>query len=216
MVNEYEKTKQEIELYCRYLVSNDKPEILILEDKAQNLELVKILKSSALMMLYNLVEATIRSCITQYYDSYNKMGKSYSEASIRIKRLWLNYNAKFSKQTFNEELFKLVDQTFSDSGLFLDIDEFHLSGNADLQEIKKILEKHEIHYEDSQLKQYGGTMYAVKESRNSLAHGNISFTEAAKDLSINDIVSKYKNDVFGCLDYVVDIVEQEILSLKVR
>ncbi|WP_017370880.1 MAE_28990/MAE_18760 family HEPN-like nuclease, partial [Lactococcus garvieae] len=134
MINEYEKTKQEIELFCQYLISSDKPETLILEDKVQNSELVKILKSSALMMLYNLVEATIRSCITQYYDSYNEIEKSYSEAGDKIKKLWLNYNSKFSKQTFNEELYSLIDKTFSDSALFLDIEQFHLSGNADLKE----------------------------------------------------------------------------------
>uniref|UniRef100_UPI00036DE6FA MAE_28990/MAE_18760 family HEPN-like nuclease n=1 Tax=Lactococcus garvieae TaxID=1363 RepID=UPI00036DE6FA len=83
-----------------------------------------------------------------------------------------------------------------------------------INKIKKILEKHEINYEEESISKYGGTMYAVKKSRNSLAHGNVSFTEASKDLSTNDIVTRYKDDVFGCLDYLVNVVEQKISSLK--
>lgn len=210
MRDEYEKTKNEIDLFFYYLEISSQPSNLILEDTDSNFELLKILKSNALMMLYNLVEATVRSCIVQYYDKYNELGKTYQESRIEIKKLWLNYNSKFGANTFNTDLFNLIDQTTGSNSLILDIEQFNLSGNADLQKIKCILEDHHIIYNHELISNYGSTMLSVKNSRNYLAHGNLSFTEASKNLTVDDIVGKYKDDVYGCLDYVVGIVEEEI------
>lgn len=42
--------------------------------------------------------------------------------------------------------------------------------------------------------------------RNSLAHGNISFEENGKKLTVGDI-SKYKNETYLCLEYFMEVVQ---------
>ncbi|GAB2022044.1 hypothetical protein RyT2_11180 [Pseudolactococcus yaeyamensis] len=215
MISDYEKKKQEIELFCLYLQQNDMPENYILENKDNNSKLLRILKSNALIMFYNLIESTVRSCIMEYYDTHNVYIKSYSEASDEIKKIWLKYSSyTIKEQSINQDLFSIIQQTFLDTGFSLDIKQFHLSGNVDVAKIKYVFEKHGIQYDGQQLKDNGGTILSIKNQRNALAHGNISFTKATENLTTEEVVGKYKQHVFECLDYVVEVIETEIEKLN--
>ncbi|CQR25410.1 hypothetical protein BN1356_01750 [Streptococcus varani] len=85
---------------------------------------------------------------------------------------------------------------------------FHLSGNADVQEIKNILKIHGVSYDDNIFGDYGGALLTIKTQRNRLAHGNVSFEENGRGFSISQIIG-FKEKTYECLEYFVSLVEQE-------
>ena len=138
----------------------------------------KSMKSNAAIMLYNLVEASVRATMYDYYDRFNSKNFTYSATIIELKKLWIQHKAKELKvNQIAEQIFEMVENSIDNEySLALDFDkDFSLSGNADVREIKSILGMHGLRYEDSQFKDYGGSLRTIKDMRNRLAHGNISF-----------------------------------------
>ena len=111
-----------------------------------------------------------------------------------------------------EQIFEMVENSIGNEySLALDFDkDFSLSGNADVREIKSILEMHGLRYEDSQFKEYGGSLRTIKDMRNRLAHGNISFEDNGKDLTISDL-EQYKEQTYQCVECFMDIVNSSLL-----
>ena len=71
--------------------------------------------------------------------------------------------------------------------------------------IKSILKQHGLQYEDNILNNYGGALRTIKDMRNSLAHGNISFEDNGRKLTVDDL-ERYKNKTFECIEYFIKIV----------
>ena len=99
--------------------------------------------------------------------------------------------------------------TANDEGKKIDFEQFNLSGNADLKEIKDIMKIHGIGYEEKEFKTFGGSLKSIKDMRNSLAHGNISFQDNGRGLSVSEL-EEYKEQTYSCLDYFMRTVEENI------
>lgn len=82
-----------------------------------------------------------------------------------------------------------------------------INGNLNAKQIKDICDKHRIRYRviDDQL-----MLEKVKSKRNSLAHGDESFSRCARDLTLNDletikdIVLKFICDILDGMDNYYD------------
>ncbi|WP_159592417.1 MAE_28990/MAE_18760 family HEPN-like nuclease [Streptococcus halichoeri] len=217
---EYEKLKQETNRFVAFLGQLEcsligfhseecrsfKVEVL---DRDEADSIFKAMKSNATIMLYNLVEACVRSTMSNYYVKFNYSRRSYTETVKQLKKLWIQHSTKeFTESNMSKNIFEMIEKAMDNEyTVSLDFEKyFSLSGNADLREIKSILDKHGISYESSEFKNYGGALKSIKDMRNSLAHGNISFEENGKNLTVNDI-SQYKDQTYLCLEYFMDVVE---------
>ena len=172
--------------------------------------IVKMMKSNAILMLYNLVESTIRISMFEYYTQLNNQRLSFDQAIEPIKKLWIkNYLSQINGNELNQEVFKMI-LNIMDKNYKVEIekDSFHLSGNADVQQMKKILKTHGVDYDDDSFKDYGGALFTVKNKRNRLAHGNVSFEENGRDFSIQQII-ELKNKTYDCLDYFISLIDNE-------
>ena len=177
-------------------------------DKDEVEAVFKSMKSNATIMLYNLVEATVRTTMNDYYTNFNNQQLSYSDTIIELKKLWIRNKSKnFNENNVSEQVFKMIERTIdTEYVISLDFDkDFSLSGNADVREIKSILKQHGLQYEDNILNNYGGALKTIKDMRNSLAHGNISFEDNGRRLTVNDL-ERYKDQTFECIEYFIEIV----------
>ncbi len=188
-----------------------------IRDKDEFDLLFKSLKSNLIIMLYNLVESTVRLSMNAYYDDFNSKMKNYTTAIDEIRKLWVKYGAtSFKENQINNQVFGLIEQAIDkEYYIYLDFEKFHLSGNADLKEIKSILSFHGISYEESEFKTYGGSLRSIKEMRNSLAHGNVSFEDNGRNLAISDI-QKYKEQTYSCLEYFMSIVKNNFVNENIK
>ncbi|MCQ8255809.1 MAE_28990/MAE_18760 family HEPN-like nuclease [Streptococcus suis] len=216
---EYEKLKQEIDRFIDFLVHVEHSligfdsngcqsfKVEVLDNDEAN-SVFKVMKSNATIMLYNLVEACVRLTMSDYYENFNNSRHSYAQTIEELKRLWVKHSTEtFHPNNISRSVFEMIENVMDDEHkISLDFESFSLSGNADLREIKSILENHGIGYESEKFQSYGGALISIKKMRNSLAHGNISFEENGKKLTVGDI-SKYKNETYLCLEYFMEVVQ---------
>lgn len=80
-----------------------------------------------------------------------------------------------------------------------------INGNLDAKRIKALCDKHKIRYVASD---DDGCLRTVKEKRQNLAHGDESFGDCARDISLTDLehikdeVLRFINDILtGMKDY---------------
>lgn len=179
--------------------------------------LLKSMKSNLVIMLYNLVEATVRTTMYKYYDSFNNQKKDYVSAVEEMKKVWIKYSSQeFKENRLQKQVFELIESAVDkEYFISLDFEKFHLSGNADVREIKEILKNHGLRYDEKDFEECGGSLSSIKNMRNSLAHGNVSFEDNGKNLAVNDLL-EYKKQTYKCLTYLMGIVEKDIKNTEFK
>lgn len=210
---EYNKRLHEVEVYLETLKLLDDGycsikciNILGLETvKAIDLELSTILKANGFLLLYNLVESTIRKSIDAVINSIHASSVTFRDLSDELRKIWVRQEGK----NVNDDKIMSIANLILENGLLtFKSDCINISGNIDAQEIRNIL------------KQVGGNevkdgrcLKAIKDKRNHLAHGEFSFSEIGKDYTVNELIS-YKNDAREYLSKVLDEIESYIDSQK--
>lgn len=126
------------------------------------------LKSSMILMLYNVSESSIRKIIEYIHDELSKF--DFNILSDCIKRNFYKYN---NQNKFPDFKYYLKNKTGS---LF--------SGNVDSRKILKELKKYDIHITLPDEKKY---LLKIKYLRNMLAHGNMTFKEASRNITYNEL-----------------------------
>jgi hypothetical protein len=154
---------------------------------------LKILKSNAILMIYNLVESTIMGAILKIYDSLFQQGITYKMVREEIQEIWFSFkfnevydkNAHFN--SYRGKAKEIIDFVLADQILKLDRKATNISGNLDAQKIRNVCSDHGITINlDSQCR--GGIILTdVKNERNNLAHGTVSFVECGRNYSIDDL-----------------------------
>ena len=175
--------------------------------------IVKIMKSNSILMLYNLVESTIRVSMLDYYSSLNDKQLSFSQAIESIQKLWIkNHLNQINSNELNQKVFNMILNVINNNySVEIERESFHLSGNADVKEMKRILETHGITYNNDSFRDFGGALLTIKNKRNYLAHGNISFEDNGGQFSIQEI-NELKNKTYQCLDYFISLINSAIIN----
>ncbi|MCC4326313.1 hypothetical protein LMB33_10160 [Limosilactobacillus reuteri] len=168
-----------------------------------------ILKSNALMMMYNLIESTVKQQIANVYMSINNDQLNFKQLDNYYKELFKKYAFKGedgseleSTQRIVDASSELISEILNNRSLEFKINKFKLSGNADLRKIKQIFNEHDISLNHDSISQYGNELLTIKNSRNSLAHGSDTFSNAGSKLTAQEI-SQYADDVISFLEYLI-------------
>ena len=195
---------EEIELYFSVMVdiNNGKPNI----NTADNTRFYKILKSNFLLMLYNLVEACIVSSMMEIYESLRNDGCSYNQVIQEIQKIWLKnkineiYGPATIQIAYENRVQQIIQDITINSPIILSKNALGISGNLNAKKIKDVCDKHKIRYH---LNTKGESLELVKRERNNLAHGDVSFSDCARELTIRDL-ENIKNEVILFLKDILD------------
>jgi MAE_28990/MAE_18760-like HEPN/Ras family len=163
-------------------------------------ELAKTLKSNGFLLLYNLVESTMRNAIEAIFDELKNKAISFDDLKPKIKIVVLqnlkNRSPKKIHLTINQISTDIITATFEREELF--------SGNVDARLIKEIAEKYGFSYQTEFAKTKNGqNLVVVKSNRNDLAHGIKSFEEVGRDKTIEELL-EIKEEV---VEYLRRILE---------
>ncbi|WP_020003676.1 MAE_28990/MAE_18760 family HEPN-like nuclease [Brachyspira innocens] len=168
------------------------------KNKIYNDDFFKILKSSFILILYNLVESTISSAINDIYQKIEDGKYTYKDVISEIKNMWANNKIK-SK---NMKTFEIVDDIIN-SSIVLEKKKLSISGNIDDNKIRNICKEHNITIREKN----GEDLRNIKKNRNHLAHGEYSFTDCSRDLTLDDL-RKIKNNVLSFMESILFDIEQ--------
>jgi hypothetical protein len=171
-------------------------------------ELLKTLKASAFLLLYNLVEATMRNAIEAIFDELRNQGVSYDQIRPELKKIVLkNLKKRNTDKVFSSITLISLDiiaVCFDKQDLF--------SGNIDGRLIKDTANEYGFSYVTDYLRTGNGMdLLTVKTNRNDLAHGFKSFAEVGRDKSADELV-EIKNKVVRYLRQILQNIEQYLIN----
>jgi len=223
----FEERLAEVNTYLDFLISLDEqtkrgPPKLVGAINSITAEQQRILYSSVYLHLYNLVESTMTRCIEAVAQSTHSAGCWVPKnLSSSLRREWVRLKARTHTDLTPEHRLESALNLFEDLVAQKPLSEFEFDrgggGNWDDDAIQKMSERMgcnlSIEKSYSAIKRPGRNnlkpLSLVKELRNNLAHGKISFAECAQDstvgelLDLRDKTALYLREVvFSFIDYL--------------
>lgn len=215
--SDFENRKNEIEEYFRFLVIFNHDDIQLrynTTNKTLHFPISRKLQTmfiaNAFLILYNLIEATIRNSIIDIYDKIKEDDISYKELSENLKLIWVKQQTTNLKQgafqqvTLQKGVYTIAESILTKETIKLTSDSIDISGNIDAQKIRELASK--IGFTASE---NGRSLVGIKEKRNRLAHGEHTFHEVGKDFTPNEL-NDFKLETFSYLTDVMDKIESFI------
>ena len=163
------------------------------------------MKSNLLLMLYNLVEACVVSGMMEIYEDLKNDGCSYSSVISEIQNIWAKYEINeiygptTERTAYENRVQRIIQNITTESPIILPRDALGVSGNLNAKKIKELCDRHRIRY---RLETRGESLERVKLERNNLAHGDVSFSDCARNLSLSDLET-IKDEVFLFIDGIL-------------
>ncbi|MCE1167987.1 MAG: hypothetical protein LWX70_07815 [Sphingobacteriia bacterium] len=199
---EYQKRLDEVEMYFNTIKVLDLGMCKIVctdilgnqTERRIDDELSKVLKANGFLLLYNLIEATIRNSISAIFGAMHAQDMTFKKLTDNLRKIWINQEVKNLKK---EELLSLFSIILEDKLIKFKAECVNISGNIDAQRIRDIAKQ--FGYSESR---DGRDLVTIKEKRNKLAHGEFTFSEIGKDYSVSELI-KFKDNT---KDYLQDVL----------
>lgn len=152
-----------------------------------------VICSNVKIMVYNIVEYAIKNLLQAIYDRLRDEQCGYSDVSLRLRDVWHHtsihkglVDPSAKNDTVEHISKKLLDCAINDVTLNLEAKETISGGNLDGDAIFNLFERHGVHTEHAK-GECQGELKDVKERRNALAHGSISFAEAGSQVTTPEL-----------------------------
>jgi hypothetical protein len=168
------------------------------------------LKAQFLIVLYNIVESTVCDCLNSFYDSIADDGLTFAELSDEMKAMWKNYLRRSSNPDYLKSDTELMGMVIHFEDLAINI-----SGSLDIRKIFEVFSKHGCKLDETNRDKYSNSFLVVKNKRNNLAHGNISFSECGSNYMVSDL-KKIKEDILDGMQEVVTQAKEYISNKKYK
>lgn len=171
-----------------------------------NSDLIKIIKANGFILLYNLIEATVRNSITAVINSIEVEHVTYKMVTDEMRKLWIKQEFKSIKEidSIRSRVQSLLSEVLDDAHFALRSECVSITGNIDAQEIRNI--SRQIGCSEPR---DGSPLFQIKNKRNELAHGEKTFCEIGKDFTIQDLI-RCKEETTLFLETVIANMENYI------
>lgn len=155
-------------------------------------ELINTLKASGFLLIYNLVESTMRNAIEAIFDELKGQRVSYDQITPQLKKIVLkNLKKRNPDQIFSNIIAISIDiiiAGFDREDIF--------SGNIDGKKIQETATEYGFLHRTEFAKTGGGRdLLIIKENRKHLAHCLKSFAEVGRDKSADELLEIKKKTV---------------------
>lgn len=211
VIRVFHERKEEIDVYFELLedlMINDAR--LAFSDGTQknlNRSLTKILRANGFLLIYNVVEYCIAGGIEAIYLDIISKEIDYHSIRSNIQREIIgNIKRNISTDDFIVQIQDIAMDIITQYPKKI------FSGNVDAQEIRDIANRYGFSYTtNARVTKNGAYLVTVKNKRNALAHGDISFQECGKEYTIQQMV-EIKDEVLQYLKEILYNIEQFLLN----
>jgi hypothetical protein len=144
---------------------------------------VTIVKASLILNLYNIVECVFRMFLINIHNRYCDC--SFKELNSDLKKIFVDYY--FLK--FDKNMGSNLEKILMGELKFPKFEDYEkkkkiISGNIDAKLINEVLKLYGLPVLDNPMKIH---LLKVKNLRNKLAHGELTFKEVGRQLVLNDL-----------------------------
>lgn len=208
--------KNELEGYLKLIEFLDSSTVITNEDDVEfqiNNNLLKTSKGTVYIILYNLIESTMREAIVKVHEKISVAGVSFDNLRLELQKKIIQRAKK------NNTPFATMISQF-DGNISLNIHNAALkkedlfSGNIDREEIKNVASIYGFNHEttDYQKTKNGSHLTNIKDNRNDLAHGNKTFSDVGSNKSVSELKELCDEVIFfmyEIFDNIIDSVESQ-------
>lgn len=208
---EFQDQKEKINIYFEHLKEYDSQDDGLIGDK---IVINTTQKSSAILILYNIIESIVSRLLGEIHDKIMNETILYHEFNDNLRRtIFIFYKKILDENNIDKnhksmEVFYFLINGKNKIKLTYNfmVETYQLfSGNLDAKEIRSVFKnKYGFEFNENELKE--PVLKRIREGRNNLAHGDQSFEEYGRNLTIQDIVAM-KDKVFSFLDRLIEKVE---------
>jgi hypothetical protein len=206
VIKDFNEKVEEINEYFSFVVfidgvethKKEKLQVNSINEFIPNRNLQKILRSNCYLLLYNLVESTIRNAILSVYDSIHDDFLKFNDLSERIQEIWIanqTRKAQITDLRLRKWLKDLINKVSNSDQIVLEKETINISGNLDYINIERIINSYGFHGKISGIKkEIESALNKVKRERNLLAHGNKTFSQSGEIVTMSEL-NKMKEDI---------------------
>ena len=166
-------------------------------------EITKTLKANSFLLLYNLVESTVKNAIEAIFDDLQANRVVFDACRKELRRIML---LNLKKRDI-DKLLPLVTNLANDLARVTFSKDELFSGNVDARLIRKTALK----YGFLEPSKRSGNLLTVKDNRNDLSHGNKTFGEVGREYDFTRLDS-IRKEVTEYLEELIVNIEQYIKS----
>ncbi len=216
---DFEERKREIENQFKFLkiFDDENTKIKYLQSgevitERINPKFQKILIANSFLILYNLIEATVRNSIIEIYDKVEEDEITYETLSENLKKIWVKQKASklrennYRQDTLRESISEIANDILNEEIIKLDKNNIDISGNLDAKKIRELAAS--IGFQEPT---NGRNLLDIKNKRNRLAHGEHTFYDVGRNYTVNEI-DTLKKETFDYLEDVIQKIENYISS----
>lgn len=176
------------------------------------------IKAGIVLMLYNTVESTMTKGLEKLHETFIQQNLKFDECNDEIRQLLLVYYENVREKSLDihkrvPHILQLYDYMRGENNFPLSYNQlcqFYTlySGNLDSREILSVLKKYGIAFDEkiSELK-------TIKDNRNKLAHGELTFEEVGRNLSVPQLIHM-KEETFKYMEKVISVMENFVQEKK--
>lgn len=168
------------------------------------------IKANVILMLYNAVESTVTSCLKKIHERIRNDRVIYTDLSYQLKKIMASYYGYSMDKAANIDAkmdiaLQFADFVNSTSNFDVSYDDLTkkyqlYSGNLDSKEINNVLKKYGVQFSEK-----CSELQTIKRDRNILSHGEMSFEEIGRELSIQQL-QEMSNRTFCFLNKMIDAI----------
>lgn len=213
----YLNTMKFIEEQGTQIISRDRVSSIPIDTTTKH-----VLKASVFLHLYNLVESTFVLCLYQVCEEIESRQVTFGDLTDEWRRAWLREAAQTNVSLNPENRLSKLLTVCEDlaNGVLTKFRPSLPAGNLDDLRIEELSRRHGIVLNFSHPVRYKakrhvidnyGPLRLVRLRRNELAHGEASFGDCGRNVSVRELrgwaatVIRYLREVIGCFkDYVTN------------
>ena len=210
LIQDFQEKSKEVKQYCLWLKNVESKMIqLSIGDHSANRNKIKsldskleeTLKATVFLLLYNLVESTIRNAVEYIYDDLKNNQTSFDD----LNQSFQNHIIKILKDSSLKD--KAWQPTIAITLITISADkDLSFAGNLDAKKIKETLKNYGIIL----TKQVGNMtngedLLIVKNARKDLAHGYSSFSEKSRNYTSGDLLAMQKRVTLFLKEVLIDV-----------
>lgn len=200
LLDSFEVRASELSAYMKFLVLLDEESVKLSLPKKQSWKnrsidekVLRILKASFFLLLYNLVEASTREGFQSLYNAIAGDGCKFRELAPEMRTRWVDAEVRAAQklgatqESYQKAARRLVQQVIDDERAVLEGAALRFGGNLDAAKIREICSAHGIPHKTHRRTKGGEKLLVVKNRRNALAHGEVSFVECGRDYTVAEL-----------------------------
>ena len=206
-IGDLEDRKRHVRHYLLSVASVERATQLGSSDRIQEGRLLT-LRAGTFLILYNLIEASVRGAIEAIHDTITTRGVEFKHLKVPLRKMIVALFKKEADPSVNHSMDDLPTE-FVAIALALGRG-FKLSGSVVSKAIRELGDKYGFSCTVSPPTRGGSDLLVIKRNRNDLAHGLKTFEEVGRDYPIGNLIilsrrtMQYMSEITGNIAVFID------------